>query len=97
MIKIEETTRKVTTKVYICDVCGKETTRIYNTCVICGRDVCVKCCIEIYDTEDYPAYYCEPCWDIGRKYRQQIEELDVKVSKLYDKWEKEAKEKINKM
>ena len=90
----KESVRKEIKKIYICDYCSKRT-GAHNRCCMCDKHVCSD--HEEFDWRnggDYPPRYCKQCWDIGEKYRRQIEaiemELDIKIAAIEDAWLKEA-------
>lgn len=69
--EVEETTtvkRKII--VYICDECGAEDFCSLETCFICGRDVCSKCCRYMPENKklwhEYEHCCCNGCWDAGK-------------------------------
>lgn len=62
---------------------------------MCGKHICEK--HTIYDNRDfgdYPDRYCKSCWNIGKIYREKMDNIEMKADMLQDrlanKWKIEA-------
>lgn len=93
-MRIESGKEEIIRYFYVCDLCGKGVSQ-HRTCGICGRDLCSDCTrFDPRDIGDYPEKYCHSCFDIGKKYLDQIsmqqEKFDVIVEELENKWRDEA-------
>lgn len=89
---------------YICDICGKTVKNNKGCCGSspimkcdkCDIDVCSKCRLLHFEGgSDYPSgCYCLACWDIGKKYKQQMEEAytdyENTLDTLEDKWKEDC-------
>lgn len=99
-MQIESSREEVIKYSYTCDLCGRGPIS-QRICSICGRDICSTCTkFDPRDTGDYPAKYCDNCFQIGKKYLEQIrieeEKFDKKVEELEQKWRDEALCQTNK-
>jgi len=59
-----------------CDMCGGDVTNTRECpareCCMCEKDICGHCTVfDERDHGDYPARFCEACWDLGRPYREE--------------------------
>jgi hypothetical protein len=93
-MRIEAGKEEVIKYSYICDICGNETSH-HRICSICSRDICSDCTkFDPRDTGDYPEKYCDSCFNIGKKYLDQIsieeEKYDVIIENLEQEWRDEA-------
>lgn len=98
-MQIEKGKKEVIEYSYKCDVCGKEPISYKRVCSICGRDICSDCTkFDPRDIGDYSARFCIACFNIGKKYLQQIEMEQEKFDKLVEvveeEWKNEAIESI---
>jgi hypothetical protein len=81
---------------YYCDICEKKAN---CQCHCCKKDLCYSCAV--FDNnngnDDYPDKYCKSCWEIGKPFREKIEESSEKSYKeeerLKAEWFKLAREK----
>lgn len=82
----KEMVKEVLQSEYFCDICGKKMDRLHH-CSICKKHIC-HCCVGHVDETigDYPEWYCKPCWDTGQPYRENINQLEVRIDELYDEW-----------
>lgn len=99
-MRIETGKEEVIKYSYICDLCGNGTGN-NRVCSICGRDMCSGCTkFDPRDMEDYPSVYCDYCFQIGRKYLDQIsieqERFDTIIEKIEMGWKDEAIKNSNK-
>ena len=99
-MKIEIGKEEIIKYSYICDLCGKETGN-HRVCSICERDLCSSCTkFDPRDIGDYPSVYCDNCFQIGRKYLDQIsieqERFDTIIEKIEMVWKDEAIKNSNK-
>jgi hypothetical protein len=83
-------TETVTEDRWYCDACKEETERPCN-CVMCKMMLCRECAYHDYsDGGDYPDFYCVPCWDVGKTYRdaeQKEEEAhDERIEAIHAQW-----------
>lgn len=89
------TTKEVEERYKFCDVWGTEI-HIGLTCGVarceyCKKDLCEECIGHEEGTlGDYRSVYCKKCWDIGTKYRTELEKLEYEVEQLYKKWKDEC-------
>lgn len=78
----------------VCDVCETSLeSQIYShlKCENCQKDLCSECIgHENYTDGDYREVYCVKCWNIGKKYREEIKKLEDKIEKLGDDWRAEC-------
>jgi len=94
MKKEREITKKYMVEEYYCDVCGDKAEPY--VCCVCNRHLCDKHTYHHYDKwgGDYADLYCYHCWNIGKKYREEIEKIESKCDDEKDKkneeWYKEA-------
>lgn len=72
-----------------CCRCGKSRTKdnyaSIRRCLICDKDVCFDCAEPIDGlsgnlrnpgfNSDYPDYVCKICWEKGRPFREEIEDM----------------------
>ncbi len=96
MIKITYTTREVPERHKFCDTCGVEIHIGLECskakCECCGKDLCAEHIgHEVDDGSDYRTVWCEICWNLGAKYRVEIEKLQVRIDELKAEWLKECK------
>jgi hypothetical protein len=86
----EETiTRTVKTTTVHCDFCGVDVTKeniTSRTCVICGRDICKEHIGQMNYEGDYIKITCTHCWEIGKEYRDKIEQLEEEIEKTQEEW-----------
>ena len=77
----------------ICDCCGKEIESFTDyTCYICNKTICPECVGHMEMCfDDYSEVYCEHCWEIGEKYRIEIEKHQEAIDKLQCDWDNECK------
>lgn len=76
---------------YTCDICGKPASG--RKCCMCAIDMCEQ------DTHrepdkwggDYSEKYCIECWEIGKPFRERIEEIETRLYKEVDNINKEWK------
>jgi len=99
MIEETKVQKEVVERRKICDVCGNEITSTMAcsraVCEYCGKDLCENCIGHEDSTYgDYRTVYCKRCWEIGERYRPQIEALDERRDKLYESWRDECKHPI---
>lgn len=84
----------------ICDICGANAKG--RQCRICGRDICNIHAHWEYDRYggDYSEKYCIECWEIGKPYRDKLEELEKKygseIARVEEEWKSEALNKKRK-
>lgn len=91
MIKETTETMEYVIKHKYCDVCGKEINLgmacSVVKCEICHKDLCETCIGKETDTSgDYREVYCKTCWEIGKPYRQAIQEHENAIDKLNEEW-----------
>jgi len=94
MKKEREETRTHIVEDYYCDECGEPSRNVWGhpyVCHICGRHFCDKHIHRQYDPwgGDSVDYYCYSCWDIGEKYRKEIEEIELEYDNKKEQKEKE--------
>lgn len=101
--KMEE----VTDIFYYCDICGEEyklglaCSSGLHRCIVCKRDICIKCSRDnpFYDDwDDSSSAICKDCAEIVEPYKTNLDKLYTKYESDKDKiWEdvrKKAKENI---
>lgn len=94
--KTIKVTKEIVESHKYCDACGDEI--LYNLgcslrrCCYCGDDLCDNCAI----SDGNSMVFCKDCWQIGEGHRSEINELEVKVKQLYDKWYGACKENVKK-
>ena len=89
--------------VSVCDFCGVESWHRVKGCSMCKRDICSQCAI-FTDSEclkegsfwgDYPDYYCEQCWEIGKPFIEKIHnirnEAEEKEGAIMNEWREAIK------
>lgn len=92
----ETTTEEVTREHRYCDQCGKEIHEVscqQRHCHLCGKDLCWDCTNtvdEVNEPDIWHVSYCKPCFDIYRKNKQDLDELDLKISTIWNKMREEA-------
>ena len=84
-------THKVKIHHKYCDICGIEIKNNMSyenvICETCGKDLCNTCVDhEVNTKSDYREVYCKECWDIGTKYRKDIDEHEAQIEKLENEW-----------
>jgi len=80
-----------------CDICGIEIHIGLECskakCHYCKKDLCEKCIGHEEETGgDYRDVWCKKCWTIGNNFRPTIEDLNLKITALYNKWRKQCLE-----
>jgi len=98
MKKEREEIRKQTVVSYYCDECGKPASNEWGhpyVCSICKRHFCDKHIHHEYEWGgDHADLYCYHCWNIGKKYRDEVEQIrnetDEKIDKKNNEWYQEA-------
>lgn len=87
--------RTVTAVEVSCDMCGGGVTNTREcparSCCMCGKDICRQCTVfDDRDGGDYPARFCESCWDLGRPYREEErlaeERADARAEAIQEGW-----------
>lgn len=96
MKKEIKTTKEVTKYEFYCDDCGTKennSSSVYICkCHLCGKHICNKCIGHTDDSiGDYPDYYCKECWSIGESYKEQIQNHEDEIDRLYDEWHAKCK------
>lgn len=87
--EIEEiTTVKRKRFVYICDRCGAEDDCSLETCFICGKDVCSKCCRYIPENKkmwhEYEHCCCNVCWNKGKGRRVTMDTAEDNFRRMFE-------------
>ena len=99
MKKEREEIKKIIVENYYCDICGDKAEDSWGNpyiCRICHRNICNKHLIrdDSWDSGDYPDKYCKNCWDIGKKYRDEIEKIkessEAEADKKNEEWYQKA-------
>jgi hypothetical protein len=90
MIKKTTRTQEITESHYYCDICDS---LAKTRCCKCHKDLCNKC-VEHEDSDRFSDYrgdcYCAKCWDLGERYRVEIEAHEKEIKRLSDEWDKEC-------
>lgn len=89
---------------YCCDICGKDLGNdvlAMSTCLLCGREACVDCCvlmksrgevghIVLWNLLSHGDHICNVCMEVGKLYMDKLYSLDdtfaVKVVGILDAW-----------
>lgn len=98
MKKETEVTKKYVVEEYYCDECGKPAKNSWGNpyiCCVCKRHFCDDHIVfDNRDSGDYPNKYCNHCWDIGKRYRDDIVKIDdeccERIDKKNEEWYQEA-------
>lgn len=73
-----------------CGVCGAEMSSAASSslhCECCGRVLCNSCVAhEKEGSIIYRVVWCKDCWEIGGRYRFEIEGLRDRIDGLYGVW-----------
>lgn len=89
---------------YICDVCKNEGEWSLPKCIICEKDLCGLCRIDVdlYDNLDTPSFsddysdvICRSCWEKGKDIRKIImdsrDEQEKEEERLISYWKEIVK------
>jgi hypothetical protein len=82
--------REVEKEVYVCDICGKESSYM-SKCVRCGRHICSGTFSKCYHSDpnefgDYPDQYCPICYDLQFvKYKNDIKSIEITAESEVEK------------
>ena len=80
-----------TVNIRVCDRCGCDTNRSSMNnycCPACGCDVCYACSIRDYRSDNDFRRFCTKCWELGEKFRQDIEVIKAESDSGCERIEK---------
>ena len=83
-------------RVCICDKCGMRVDYT-NKCFGCGKDICMVCqpdmnhWIDPLDCDEFAYEYCDKCWIVGTKYRDEIGISQSNIMVAQDSWNEDCK------
>jgi hypothetical protein len=75
---------------WFCDRC-EVSMQFRHGCMICGRMACIDCGMwDPQDDSDYPGRYCKICWEVGKPFRAEIQQLqerfDAAEEEVMERW-----------
>lgn len=88
MIEEKVITEEVIKETYFCDICKEKMTK-FRKCAICKRDICMMHARCDYGEGDSYDVYCIDCWNIGKSFRQKMEEESERSYKVIENLDKE--------
>lgn len=102
----ESFTQESQRTIYTCDGCGEDRLQTVRKCFVCKSHFCDECGRKGThaddaggdDYGDYANFFCEQCWKIGAKAREEIEVMTQDhadaVSTIVEDWFAEARKQV---